>query len=196
MLHRHRHARTITHTVAHLLVCVGLAAALAACGGSSDSTGDAAQTTAGSGESSSGASGGAARSAKVSTGAQVCALLTAAQVTDALGTQVNDGEASSSGTPACNWWIESTAGSGLNVQAAGVSSVTSLASLIKSGMMKGEPAGGIGDEAYWDYALGEDRPALRFIKGGDGFYIAINGTPSPDPKAAETKIAKEILAKL
>jgi hypothetical protein len=63
-------------------------------------------------------------------------------------------------------------------------------------MMKGEKAAGVGDVAYWDYALGTDRPALRFIKGGDGFYIAINGTQTPDMKAAETKIANEILAKL
>ena len=125
-----------------------------------------------------------------------CALLTAAQVTAAVGVAVGDGTYVTPTFKKTCTWVPSDSASGiraitLNLQtpdrfAGGKTGVNVVAMT---------PASGIGDDAYY---LGEgSTEGLFFKKGEHAFKIAVYTTQPLEKKRAEEKaLAQLVLAKL
>jgi hypothetical protein len=124
-----------------------------------------------------------------------CSLLTAVQVTDALGIAVKAGTPSPFDSSLCDWPPPGPS----NTKEVEVSiSDTTNWSLIKG------PSGAAGEERTPVSGLGEDALYLKtagqtmlYVKKGKvEFYVRVHGFPPDQVKVKEKALAQDILAKL
>ena len=187
----------MTHTsrnIRNLLAVAAVAAipiaALSACGGGDDSS-SASTTAAAAGSSDSGSSSGSA------TAPDPCTLVTEAQATTAAGVTVTKVDQSSPvGTPQCFFSSDSAHESvdlQVDTSSASYDSMKKVAGT--QGVAAIEPVSGVGDDAFFDFALGETRPSMRVKNNGVYYFINVkNDALSADQiKANEQALAQQVL---
>jgi hypothetical protein len=124
---------------------------------------------------------------------QACELLTRAQVTAAVGSNVTAGQAM--GVNSCNWQTPADA-SGHVVVTLRVENAKWFGDA-KAKPVAGsrQAAGGIGDDAFFDQ-LG-DLTMLSVKKGDSSFFLRVYGIKdAPRQRTIETTLARDVVAKL
>ena len=123
-----------------------------------------------------------------------CSLLTAAQVSAALGVAAGEGEALASSL--CQWTAP-----GKNGRAASVDVTISNAQRfamakvpVNSPSITKTPVSGIGDEAVFGTTAGV--ASINVKKGDVYFAVTLRGVPMDKAQAVVTTLAKDVLAKL
>lgn len=130
-----------------------------------------------------------------------CTLLTAAQVSAALGVSVEAGKTVDKSI--CEWSQQGAALRGKTVLLTILEPIGNLTPVDRfnaakmplpvKGITK-TPVSGLGDDAV--YGGNNFRVALTVKKGNSAFEIMVSGFPVEESKAKEKELAKEVLAKL
>lgn len=127
--------------------------------------------------------------------ADACSLLTAAQVSAALGATVGEGKAVTSSL--CQWAAPGKNGGSQKVAVTiGNAQKFAMAKTpVNAPSVSKTPVSGVGDEAVFGTSAGQ--AASINVKKGD-VYFAVNlmGVPLDKAQAAATALAKDVLAKL
>lgn len=159
------------------VLLMGLAVVLGACG-------------------SSPSSGGGGQTAQL-TAAQLCALVTPAEVGAALGVPVGAGVPSGVNSPSCTWTASNAAAAGINNEDVGAVGTIPFG-LQGHSDAKVTPISGLGDAA--DFAASDDLPnaELDLKKGTKGLNITVGipGMTQAQQEAAEKAIAVAAVARL
>ena len=124
-----------------------------------------------------------------------CSLLTAAQVSAALGATAGEGKGMLSNL--CMWTAPGTGGSSQKVALTiGDERKFAMAKMpVNDPRITKTPVSGVGDEAVFGTTAGQ-MASINVKKGDTYFSISLNGVPMNKAQAVATQLAKEVLAKL
>lgn len=124
-----------------------------------------------------------------------CSLLTAAQVSAALGATA--GEGTPVATKLCQWSAPGKGGSSQKV-ALTISDAQRFAMAkmpVSNPNITKTPVSGVGDEAVYGTTAGQ--AASITVKKGDSYFsVSLMGVPMSNAQAVATQLAKDVLAKL
>jgi len=127
--------------------------------------------------------------------ADACALLTAAQVSAALGVTAGEGKAV---VPSLCQWTAPGKDRGSERVAVTIGNAQKFAyakTPVNSPSIKKIPVSGIGDEAVFGTTAGQ-AASINVKKGDIYFAVSLMGVPLDKAQAVATTLAKDILAKL
>jgi len=122
-----------------------------------------------------------------------CSLLTAAQVSAALGVTVTANE--SLAPQMCTWAPAGGPTIGGKSASLGVMSAQLFANDKAAPTLKPSPVAGLGDEAFF-FSSGSGPATLDVKKGSSAFQVGVNGFPGEQNKQIAQTLAKAVLAKL
>jgi hypothetical protein len=127
--------------------------------------------------------------------ADPCALLTAAQVSAALGVTVGEGKALASSL--CQWTAPGKNGrsQGVAVTIGNAQKFAMAKTPVDAPSIKKTPVSGIGDEAVFGTS-GVQAASINVKKGDVYFAVNLVGVPIDKAQAVVTALAKDVLAKL
>jgi hypothetical protein len=127
--------------------------------------------------------------------ADACALLTAAQVSAALGVTAGEGKAV---VPSLCQWTAPGKDRGSERVAVTIGNAQKFAYAkvpVNSPSIKKIPVSGVGDEAVFGTTAGQ-AASINVKKGDVYFAVSLMGVPLDKAQAVATTLAKDILAKL
>jgi len=127
--------------------------------------------------------------------ADACALLTAAQVSAALGVTAGEGKAV---VPSLCQWTAPGKDRGSERVAVTIGNAQKFAyakTPVNSPSIKKIPVSGVGDEAVFGTTAGQ-AASINVKKGDVYFAVSLMGVPLDKAQAVATTLAKDILAKL
>ncbi len=127
--------------------------------------------------------------------ADACALLTAAQVSAALGVTAGEGKAV---VPSLCQWTAPGKDRGSERVAVTIGNAQKFAyakTPVNSPSIKKIPVSGVGDEAVFGTTAGQ-AASINVKKGDIYFAVSLMGVPLDKAQAVATTLAKDILAKL
>jgi len=136
------------------------------------------------------------RPARMSPVADACSLLTAQQISGAMG--VDMGTPKSIVSKACQWRQPVKPGSPGAIVDVTISDLTGYAIGKKSaGTFTITPVAGVGDEAYYSESSNGKLTVLRVRKGSAAFAVRVSGggMPATEAKPKELELAKLIVGK-
>jgi hypothetical protein len=134
--------------------------------------------------------------ARMSPPADVCSLLTAPQISGAMGVAM--GTPKAIGTKACQWRQPVKSGSPGAIVDVTIIDLNGYAMGKKAaGTFTITPVGGLGDEAYYSESKDGKLTSLRVRKGSAAFAVHVRGGPMPaaEAKPKELAVAKLIVSK-
>ena len=119
-----------------------------------------------------------------------CSLLTAAQVSAALGATAGEGKPVA--TKLCQW---TAPGQKVAVTISDAQRFAYAKMPVNSPSITKTPVSGVGDEAVYGTTAGQ--AASITVKKGDSYFsVSLMGVPMSNAQAVATQLAKDVLAKL